>query len=152
MFDDYGVTGEANTGQSMRHVLLVGVALLTTEFIGCDGCTYYVKHTCTLRLPVRTADGRTDVPCQLDLIPVGQPGPTSPRAAQLGHVNEYSVELAWRSGARAQLPPSSRVVVNCAGYERAEGPAFEFNVRLTGCPTVELPELVVTADPASPVR
>lgn len=146
------MAGEPRAGQTMRHLLLVAVALLTTQFSGCDGCTYYVKDTCTLRLPVRTADGRSDVPCQLDLIPVGQSGPTNPRAGRSGHVNEYSVEVAWRAGARAQVLPPSRVVVTCGGYERAEGLAFRFDVRVTGCRTVELPELVVRDGPVNSVR
>jgi hypothetical protein len=136
----------------MRCLEWVGAALLTMGLTGCDGCTYYVEHTCRVRVSVRAADGRTDVPCQIDLVPVGQSGAVRPQLGHLGQVNEYPVTVAWRSASRGQSSAPSHVIVNCSGYEQAEGPAFSFHVAPTGCPTVESGELVVRTRPVNEVR
>ena len=134
----------ANT--SRRLVIAAGVVVFTTALGGCRECTYYVDHTCVARVSLRAADGRTDVPCQMDLVPVGQTGPSHPQPAQLGRVNDYELTVPWRSESRARPPARSRLVVTCTGYRSTESPAFSFDVRVTTCPTVESAERVLTPE------
>jgi hypothetical protein len=137
---------------SRRLVVAAGVVVLATAFVGCRGCTYYADHTCVARVSLRAADGRTDLPCQIDLVPVGQTGPSQPQPAQLGRVNDYALAATWRSESRARPPSCLRLVVTCTGYHRTESLAFSFDVRATTCPTVELAELVLTPEPAERLR
>jgi hypothetical protein len=135
---------DQGASRSRRLVIVAAVVVFATALGGCRECTYYVNHTCAARVSLRAADGRTDVPCRMDLVPVGQTGPSHPQPARLGRVNDYELNMPWRSESRARPPVRSRLVVACTGYRSTESAAFSFDVSLTTCPTVELADLVLT--------
>jgi hypothetical protein len=104
------------------------------------------------RVAVRTADGRVDAPCQIDLVPVKRGDRFSPRPAQLDLVNEYAVTVSRSfERPRGDWPPS-RLVVTCTGYEAAETAAFSFHPGIVSCPAIDLGELVLTRGATEDVR
>ena len=133
-------------------ITVVAALALASSSAGCGGCTYYAGEPCVARVAPRTADGRADARCQIDLVPVGRGDRLSPRPARLNRVNEYEVTVSRSlEHPRGEWPPS-RVVVTCVGYQAAETAPFSFRPGLVTCPAADLGELVLGREATEVVR